>query len=151
MDKLKILLLLFFTAIILSAQSSREGRKIDSYFLQHSMSISNLYNISYEDVYSSNLFAIPKNNFQLKRVVKSNSLLKFKEEFTSIPLAEQINVTNSDDQENSKEESKSFFKSEIFYFACAAVLAGTIYAVWSKSDNPQSTTKTFGKPPVPQN
>jgi len=62
----------------------------------------------------------------------------------------QINFNYSeDDGQDTKEESDSFFSSNLFYFLGAAALATTFYFIWQDNQN-ESSTKSFGYPPRPQ-
>jgi hypothetical protein len=47
-------------------------------------------------------------------------------------------------------KSKSFFKSNLFYFLGTAVAIITVYFVLNRRDKPSNTAETFGLPPSPK-
>lgn len=55
---------------------------------------------------------------------------------------------NSKPDKNADKE-KSFFRSNLFYFVGAAVLAVTVYLLWPKKESPANSNVTFGVPPLP--
>jgi len=52
--------------------------------------------------------------------------------------------------QNGNVKSKSFFKSNLFYFLGTAVAVITVYFVLHRSDKPSNTVVTFGLPPSPK-
>jgi len=114
--------------------------------------ISDLYKYTADDELVNTKSIISSQfNFAEIKPNENKSLAELRFELESIPISKDIKIKTSTDSNEDKQESKSFFKSEIFYFACAAVLAATAYMVWKKNDEPVNTSKTFGTPPLPQN
>lgn len=154
----KIVVIIF---LIVSTMYSQSNFKVDVktffndkvvYNINTTKNIYSIAKLNSENLVSSNLIL---NNYYSRifthQSTPTKSLLELSAQLRDVPYGEKFQIKIASDNDNEKKESKSFFKSEIFYFACAAVLAASVYCIWKKDDTPTNNNKTFGQPSLPQN
>lgn len=106
---------------------------------------------SYSNIAMNKYFLNTPNYFSHKK-----SVLDLKYQISQIDktLSDENNIEIlrlDDDTKEVKNEKKTFWNSEIFYFVTAAVLATSVFLIVNNEKEPESTYKSFGKPPIPGN
>ncbi len=98
--------------------------------------------------YSSSVKNKQLNKIPVKLFLPSENNMQLNNDI-NMSLVPAVLYNKKDKPQADSTGGKSFFKSNLFYFAGAAAAAAVIYILWPKKNTPGNSNVTFGQPPMP--